>query len=231
VESELAEKLDIQLGDRLTFRIAAVDVEAIVGSIREVDWQTMQPNFYMLLPKASLSGLPQTMMTSFHLPDELHPQIAELLKAIPTTIVIEVDTVIKQIRSIIHHVSLALQLVLVFVILGSVLVMIATVQHSLDSRKKENTVIRALGGSKRLIVGSLICEFVIVGLMAGILATVGAELILLALQQWLMKLPLQLHPELWYLAPLLGMAIVGLAGYVAASRVTRVAPMQLLREN
>jgi putative ABC transport system permease protein len=231
VESELAEKLDIQLGDRLTFRIAAVDVEAIVGSIREVDWQTMQPNFYMLLPKASLSGLPQTMMTSFHLPDELHPQIAELLKAIPTTIVIEVDTVIKQIRSIIHHVSLALQLVLIFVILGSVLVMIATVQHSLDSRKKENTVIRALGGSKRLIVGSLICEFVIIGLMAGILATVGAEWILLALQQWLMKLPLQLHPELWYLAPLLGMAIVGLAGYVAASRVTRVAPMQLLREN
>ncbi|WP_237442917.1 ABC transporter permease [Sinobacterium norvegicum] len=231
VESELAEKLNIGLGDQLTFRIAAVEVEAVVGSIREVDWERMRPNFYMLLPKASLQNLPQTSMTSFYLPDELHPQIAELLKAIPTAIVIEVDTIIKQIRSIIHHVSLALQLVLVFVMLGSVLVMVATVQHSLDSRKKENTVIRALGGSKRLIVGSLIGEFVIIGFIAGVLATVGAELILLALQQWLMKLPLELHPELWYLAPLLGTAIVGFAGYIAARRVTRVAPMQLLREN
>lgn len=184
----------------------------------------------MLLEKPSLQDFPKTFMTSFYLPQPQHGEITNLLKQIPTVIVIEVDSLIKQIRSIIYHVSLALQLVLVFVFIGGMLVMATTVQHSLDVRKKENTVIRALGGSKKLIVGSLIAEFVLLGLVAGILATLAAECILLAIQKWMMNLPLTLHPELWYLAPSLGVFIVGSAGYLAARQVINVAPMQLLRE-
>ncbi|NRB39620.1 MAG: FtsX-like permease family protein [Pseudomonadales bacterium] len=231
VESKLAKKLEIKLGDSLTFMIAAQTLTAKVSSLREVEWDRMRPNFYMLLPKQSLQMFPKTYMTSFYLPASKHKDIVNLLKIIPTAIVIEIDSMIKQIRHVIHHVSLALQLVLFFVFIGVILVMFATVQISLDSRKKENTVIRALGGTKKLIIGSLITEFMLLGLLAGILATFAAELVLLALQKWLMDLPLQLHPELWYLAPLLGLSIVGSAGFLAARKVTAVVPMQLLREN
>ena len=230
VESQLAEKLQLKVGDKLTFMIAATPLEAQIGSLRKVDWQQMRPNFYMLLPKKVLQPFPHTLMTSFYLPDSQHDAVVDLLRAVPTAVVIEVDSMIKQIRSIVGHVSLALQWVLVFVVLGSLLVLVATVQQSLDQRKKENTVIRALGGTKKRIVGSLIAEFSILGFIAGVLANIGAEAILMALQYWVMALPVQLHPDLWYIAPLLGVSIVGSAGFLAASRVTRVAPMQLLRE-
>lgn len=45
VESGIAERLDIQLGDSLTFVIDNQDVTVNVSSIREVHWETLQPNF------------------------------------------------------------------------------------------------------------------------------------------------------------------------------------------
>ena len=57
--------------------------------------------------------------------------------------------------------------------------MIATVQNSLAERLRENTVIRALGGTRRLIAGSLFAEFAIIGFIAGVLATLGAEVVML----------------------------------------------------
>lgn len=230
VEQKLAERLQLKLGDRLTFMSGADTLTATVGSIRQVEWDRMRPNFYMLFTEPQLRDYPKTFMTSIWLPDNEHHRTTELLQAFPTAIVIDIDVMIKQIRRIIGHVSLALEIILVFVIVASLLVMMATVQGTLAQRLRENTVIRALGGTRRLIAGSLLAEFALMGLVAGILATVGAEAVMLVLQYKVFEMPLQLHPELWWIAPVAGTLIIGLAGFASASRVLRVAPMQLLRE-
>ena len=230
VESQLAKKLDIKLGDKLTFMIAAETLTAQVSSLRKVAWDRMRPNFYMLMDKTQLQSHPKTFMTSFYLPEHLHAQTAQLLKVIPTAIVIEIHSLIQQIRSVMHHVSLALQLVLVFVFTAVILVMSATVQGSLAGRRRENTVIRALGGSKQLIARSLLVEFVFLGFLSGILATIAAQCVLMLIQKYLFLMPVQLNPSLWGIAPVLGMTIVGLAGFISARTVVSVTPMQLLRE-
>lgn len=228
VEKQLAKNLKIELGDTLTFMIAAESFQAQVSSIREVEWDRMRPNFYMLFQQPLLESYPKTFMTSFWLPQESN-NITRLLQLFPTIVVIELGPVIKQIRSIVQHVSLALELVLFFVIIGSLLVMAATVQNSLDERTKENTVIRALGGTRGLITGSLWAEFSLLGFIAGVLATIYAELILLVIQKYLLHIEAGLHPELWWIAPVTGCILVGLSGFLSAYKVLKVAPMQLLR--
>ena len=228
VELELAEKLDIKVGDNLTFMIGGDSFSSEVASLREVEWDRMRPNFYMLLSEKQLAPFAKTYMTSFWLPQERHSDVARLLKAFPTVIVIDVAAVINQIRRIIDHVSLALELVLAFVLIGSLLVLMTTVQNGLAERVQENTVIRALGGTRKLIVGSLLAEFSLMGFLSGVLATVFGQLILLVVQARVLNIDMQLHPELWWMAPLLGMLLIGSAGYWSARQVTRVAPMQLL---
>lgn len=230
VEKKLAERLKIKLGDTLTFNLADESFSAKVSSIREVEWDRMRPNFYMLFTEPQLQPYPKTFMTSFWLPDAQQKLVTQLLKQFPTAVVIEIDTLIKQIRMIIDHVSLSLEIILVFVIMASLLVMIATVQSTLAERLRENTVIRALGGTRRLIAGSLFAEFAIIGFTAGLLATFGAEVVMLVLQTKVFDMALQLHPELWWVAPAGGVLIVGLAGFISARKVLQVAPMQLLRE-
>ena len=230
VESRLAERLGIKLGDTLTFMLAAERFNAEVVSLRKVEWDRMRPNFYMLFTETQLSAYPKNYMTSFWLADERHALVAELLQQYPTLVLIEVGSLIKQIQAIITHVSHALQLVFVFVLAGSILVMVATIQNSLDQRLRENTVIRALGGTRRLIVGALLGEFALLGLLAGLLATIAAELVLLALQHFLLNIPLQLHPGLWWVAPLLGSLLAAASGYLSAVRVVNTRPIQLLRD-
>ena len=230
VESELAQKLAIGIGDTLTFMIGGEQFDSEVASLREVEWDRMRPNFYMLLDQQQLAPFAKTWMTSFWLPAERHGEVSQLLKAFPTVIVIDVDAVIRQIRTIIDHVTLALELVLVFVLAGSLLVLMTTVQNGLAERVRENTVIRALGGTRRLIVGSLLAEFALMGLLAGVLATVFGQIILLVVQARVLTIPLQLHPELWWMAPLGGMLLIGGAGFWSARQVSQVAPMRLLSQ-
>jgi putative ABC transport system permease protein len=230
IEEKLAERLSIKLGDTLTFQSGSERFESRVTSIRTVEWDRMRPNFFLLLPRAQLERYPRTYMTSIYLPAERSEEVVKLLQQFPTTVVIELDGIIAQIRRIIDHAARALELVLLLVIVGTLLVLWATVQGSLAERLQENTVIRALGGTGRLITGSLFTEFLFLGLVAGVLATVGSELLLLVLQALLLDIPLSLHPGLWWVAPLAGSLLVGLAGLASAWRVIHTKPAELLRE-
>src|SRR5690606_37351600 len=48
VESKLAESLGLSLGDELAFSVGGVERKARVSSLRQVKWDSFQPNFYMI---------------------------------------------------------------------------------------------------------------------------------------------------------------------------------------
>ena len=68
VEVELAQTLGIALGDTLRFSIAGRELEARVTSLREVSWDSMQANFFVVAPPAALRDQPATYISSFKLP-------------------------------------------------------------------------------------------------------------------------------------------------------------------
>lgn len=230
VEAKLAEALNIQVGDRLSFTIETREVIAVVSSLRELTWDSMRPNFFVLLGKQQLADFPTTYITSFWLAEAQKNQVSSLVKQWPTAILIDLDTVIRQIRQMVDYVGLAFQLVLFFVILASLMVLMITVQASLAERRNENAILRALGAEKRLITGSLLIEFTLVGALSGVLASVIAQVVLLVLQAFVLHMPLQLQMGLWPIAPILGALLVGFAGFYSARQVTQVSPLVLLRQ-
>jgi putative ABC transport system permease protein len=127
------------------------------------------------------------------------------------------------------RVAQALNGVLGLVLLGSALVLISTVQHSLGERQHENAVLRALGASRSLLKRALWLEFAALGFIAGVLASVFAQIVLLALQHWVFDLPLALSPQLWWPAPILGALFIGAAGAIGAAHSLRGSPLQVLR--
>jgi putative ABC transport system permease protein len=229
VESELAESLQLKLGDRLRFNVGGLDRDAQVSNLREVDWNSFQPNFYMIFEPDTLQDLPVTYLTSFYLPAQQEKQLVELSRAFPAVTLLQVEALLAQLRSILAQVTLAIEFVLLFVLAAGLAVLFAGLQSTLDERIRQGALLRALGAERKLLVKARRTEFALLGALSGLLAAVGCELISFLLYRYAFDLTWHAHPWL-LLLPLIGAMLVGGAGVLGTRRALNVSPLTVLRE-
>ncbi|WP_068827233.1 ABC transporter permease [Pseudomonas sp. BMS12] len=229
VESRLAESLGLKLGDRLTFNVGGLEQEAQVSSLRKVEWDSFQPNFYMIFQPGTLQDLPATYLTSFYLPPHSEQQLVELARAFPAVTLLQVEALLEQLRSIMAQVSLAVEYVLLFVLAAGLAVLFAGLQATLDERLRQGALLRALGAERRLLLKARRAEFGLLGAASGLLAALGCELASFLLYRYALELQWQPHPWLLVL-PLIGALLVGAAGIWGTRRALNASPLTVLRE-
>lgn len=229
VEQELAERLGLKLGDDLTFSVGGQQLEATVSSIREVDWNSLQPNFYMILSPDLLASFPATYISAFYLPAEQEAVLNQLARRFPTITVLSVDQIIEQVNDIIAQVTVALSYILILIGFSAALVLVAQVQATLEQRQTELAILRTLGARYAFLRNALLMEFALLGLMAGVFATLLAEILLLSLQQKVFNLPFSFHYALWWIGPLMGVVVVSILGWWQLRRLLNLPGASLIR--
>ncbi|WOJ96049.1 FtsX-like permease family protein [Congregibacter brevis] len=230
VEEEFAQRYGMAVGDQVDIRIGAAELTVTVTSLRTLDWESFKPNFFMVFPPGLLESYPVTYMTSFYLPPEQKALLNDLLRQHPTATVLEIDAIMAQLRSTLGQVSAAIELVLGLVLLAGILVLIAGVQATSDSRLRESALLRALGAGRTHILGGVAIEFITLGVMSGLLAITAAEGAFWALQRFVLELPYTPTPALWF-PTLAGAAVlIGGLGLWNCRRVVSVAPAEVLRD-
>jgi len=230
LEEDFADRLGIVVGDTVEFLVGSQPLQARVASIRQLQWQSMRPNFFLVFPPRLLAPYPATFMTSFHLAASNKEFLNHFIRRFPTVTVIEMDIVMEQIRSIINQVTAAINLVLVVILAAGGLVLVAGVQASVDARMHESAILRALGAPRRLILGGLLIEFAALGLCAGLLATIAAELSVYILQTRVMDMHYAPTPWIWPLGLLSGALLIGGLGVFCCRKVVSTSPLSVLRE-
>ncbi|MGL6123732.1 MAG: ABC transporter permease [Shewanella sp.] len=225
VESGVAERLGIGLGDKLTYVIDNQELTVNVASIRAVHWETLQPNFFMIFTQEALAPFAYTSMASFYLNEKAVNQktmnadgtpndavILALIQQFPTISIIDVGAMVGQLRQIIEQVSLSLSLVLALVLLASALVLIAQTEAGMATRQRELAVLRTFGASGWLLRSATGLEFALLGGIAGVLAVIVAEFTLYLLKTQVFELNVYMHWPWWGIAPVSGALIVALLG-------------------
>ncbi|WP_223531156.1 ABC transporter permease [Pseudomonas sp. GL-R-19] len=229
VEGKVAESLKIKLGDHLIFSVGGVNREAKVTSLREIDWDNFQPNFFMIFQPGTLKDLPATYLTSFYLAPGHDQQIVDLSRAFPAVTILQVEALLEQLRSILAQVTLAVEYVLLFVLAAGMAVLFSGLQATLDERIRQGALLRALGAERQLLVKARRIEFGLLGAVSGLLAALGSELVSLVLYRYAFDLPWHPHPWLMLL-PLLGAVLIGGAGVFGTRRALNASPLTVLRE-
>jgi len=230
LEEGFAERLGVDVGDRLDILIGASPLSVTVTSLRTLDWESFKPNFFMVFPPGLLESYPVTYMTSFHLTPQRKPFLNDLLRSYPTLTVIEIDAIMAQLRQTLGQVSTAIELVLGMVLAAGVLVLLAGVQSTTDQRLRESALLRALGARQAYLLGGVAIEFLALGLMAGLMAVAAAELAFWALQTFVLELAYAPTPRLWLPTLLAAALLIGGLGMLSCRRVVRVPPARVLRE-
>ena len=230
VERDLAASLGIRVGSRLSFLIEGRRLEARVTSIRQVRWDSMTPNFYVIFAPGDLTGFASTYMSSFYLPAQRQGRLAELARAFPNATLIDVDMILTHLRRILRQVSFAVQYVLGFALLAGVVVLFAAVRSAIDARLHEGALLRTLGARRSLLRAGLWLEFVLLGALAGSVAVLLAEGIAWPVYARIFDLSFQPMWGLWLGLPVLGALLVAVAGIWSCRRVLSQSPVALLRQ-
>jgi putative ABC transport system permease protein len=229
VETKLAKSLDMKLGDTLSFVIGGATHEVKVTSLRDINWDTFQPNFFMIFQPGTLKDVPTTYLTSFYLAPGNDQQIVELSRAFPAVTILQVEALLEQLRSILDQVTLAVQYVLLFVLAAGLAVLFSGLQATLDERIRQGALLRALGANRALLTQARRIEFGLLGAVSGVLAALGCELVSFVLYRYAFSL--QWHPHPWLLLlPLIGALLVGGAGVFGTRRALNASPLTVLRE-
>ncbi len=170
-EKRIAERLGIEVGDSLGFNVQGVPIQAKVTSIREVDWQRVQPNFFMVFPPGALEEAPQIFVLVAQAESEA--QSAKLQKAsvaqFPNVSIIDFRLVLKTVDLIVERLSLVLRWIAMFSVVAAAVVLFVAVLATRNQRTAENALLKTLGASRRVVLQITTWEY----LMLGVLAAAG----------------------------------------------------------
>ena len=168
LEEGLARDLNVQVGDSLVFDIQGIEMECRIGSLRQVDWERVQPNFLALFPAGVLEDAPQfhvitgraeTAMVSADLQ-------REVIERFPNISAVDLSLVLSIVETILDKVSFVIQFMALFSILTGLVVLVGAVLTSRYQRMRETVLLRTLGASSRQIMTILVAEYFFLGMFA-----------------------------------------------------------------
>ena len=232
VEQGIATTLGIGLGDTLVFDVSGEAVSARVTSIRVLRWDSMAVNFFMILSPAALQDLPKTFISSFYWkPDDAARLERSLLPAFPSLTLIDLDSILAQVRRIVNQVVTAIQALFVFSLVAGGLVLVAALLATREERMREAALLRALGASRKALWRAQMLELLMVGGLSGLLAAALAQVVGIAVATQFFELPVQ-----WRWLPLLigttlGAGIALVAGRLALRAVLDQPAIAALRQH
>lgn len=230
VEEGIAKTLNIRLGDALRFDVAGQIVEAPVTSLRKLEWGSMRVNFFVILPVATMQGLPETYITSFHLPQAQAALGNQLTAAFPNITVVNTDLILRQIQNVLDQVIAAVEFLFVFTLLAGVTVLYAALSGARDERKRDAGLLKALGAPAALVRQTQYAEFLVVGGLAGFLASLGAIAVGWGLSQFVFDFPYRFNGWIVPVGVVSGMLCAFAGGWLGLREVLRQPALATLRE-
>ena len=229
VEIGIAKTLGLKMGDRLRFDVGGVISEGRITSLRKVDWGSMRANFFVIYPVDNLPDVPLSYMAAFKTPD-VPTFERNLLQQFPNVTSVDLRATLTQIQNVLDQVIRAVEFLFAFTLMAGLLVLTAAVTSTREERKREFAIMRALGATGRLLSQVQTAELMGVGLLAGFLASLVAELVGWGLARFVFEF--EWTASLWVpvAGALTGAVLAWIAGWWGLAEVLRQPVSQTLRQ-
>jgi putative ABC transport system permease protein len=231
VEEGIARTLGWKLGDELTINVGGESFSARITSLRKLRWDSMKVNFFVIAPPRLLAPYPASFISAFRVAPGSEQAMNELAARFPNLTIVDVGAAVRQAQAVIDSLITAVEIVFLFALLGGLLVLYSALVATEDERRREAAVMRVYGASRAQVTGAQRAEFLAMGAIAGLLATLGAAAIGQLLARRVFELDLPPSLALWIAGPLAGIALLSLNAWLSSRKVLRVSPALTLRDS
>ncbi len=228
VAAGYAERLGIGIGDELTLVIDGEPVSGEVTSLREVAWDSFNPNFFVIAAPGLIDAYP-AYLTSLQLGDAAGRILPALNERFPGVTPVDVGAILETARRIVGQGARVVELMAALTLAAGVVVLLAALRTAAAERRFEASLLRALGASRRRLEALAVVELAASGALAGLLAGVAAATAGYLAAGQLFDLAYAFPWPVVALGVAVGAATVAGAGWLGVRRDWRASPMALLR--
>lgn len=170
LESGIAEDLNVEIGDIIVFDVQGIPIKAVVGNLREVNWQRVQPNFFIVFPDGVLEHAPQfhVLVTRIESTDVSAAFQRAVVLKYPNVSMIDLKLILSTVDDIMEKVSLVIRFMALFSVFTGLIVLISVITNSRFQRIQESVLLKTLGASRRQILNIMILEYLFLGSIAAL---------------------------------------------------------------
>ncbi len=230
LDEGIAGRIHVGLGSAVEIEIDGQDIPLKVAAIFRNDGQHLGGRAGFLLPSGLIKDAPTVWYGAVRVDSKQVAQIERaLFAAFPTVTVINLADVLDRIESVVNQITFVVRFLAGFSIFAGLMILASSIASTRFRRTREAVVLKTLGATRGRIIRIFSVEFSVLGLLAGAVGAVFANLLTRVL---LIKLEAQWHFE-WRaaLVALVGTAILAAAtGWLASYRILGLRPLEVLRE-
>ncbi|MDG2005226.1 MAG: ABC transporter permease [Novosphingobium sp.] len=232
VDQELADAIKLEVGDMITIGLLGIERTMRVGSFRQVEWENMTFNHVLVFSPNALEDAPHNLAATIDIPPGVEREglLRRLVRAFPSSSVIETGPLLTEARAILGQMSVAILAAASVAVLAGLAVLLGAIAAARASRTYDNVILRVLGASRNQLLLLQLAEY---GLLAGLLA--GVSLVLGSLIGWAVIVQLFEFDWLPNWTTVLSVLVSGLAIVMAFALagslpLLRAKPAEALRE-
>jgi putative ABC transport system permease protein len=184
LDRKLARGMGLEIGDTLTVNILGREVTAEIVNLRDINYINFQINFALIFTPGALESFSPSYIATLRINGDQNEStlVREMASRFPNISTVRIKDSIVQIRGLIDHISAALRLCAIVVLLSGILVLASALAATLDKRVYDMVVLKVLGARRADIIKMFLTEWLLLACLTSIisclLGSIGAWLIL-----------------------------------------------------
>ena len=229
-DASLAKGWGVGIGDIIRVNVLGRDLDLKVANLRDIAWQSLSINFFMVASPGILARAPHTHIATVHVDG---PNQSAVLKAVtdalPNVTGIRVSDVLASIAALLDQIAAALTATGGLTLLAGAVVLVGAVAAGQRRRTREAVILRTLGATRGQIRAAWLTEFGLLGLTAGLLAAMVGSGASFAMSHYILHSNWKFEPETLILTLAAALVVMLIFGYAGTAAALRAKPAALLR--
>ncbi|MEE2986619.1 MAG: FtsX-like permease family protein [Nitrospinota bacterium] len=231
LEEDAAQRLGVDIGNKIIIDIQGIHVTAPVTSIRKVNWRNMRTNFYMIFSPGALEGAPMTFVSTVHVPpDKELPLQHAVVEALPNITALSTRDIVATVESVVSKLKTLVDFMSVFTISLGLIILSGSIASTKFRRMKESAVLKVLGARRRAVMEVLGIEYAALGMVASVVGIGLSGVLSWAVMEYLVKAGWNLRPGVMVGALAFAVILTTMTGLLSSLDVLREKPFKTLRK-
>ena len=209
IEKKIADGLSLRIGDEIVVNVLGRDIQARIGNMRNVDWQSLGINFVLVFSPNAFKGAPHTHIATL---TETHPDStgdAKIIRAVadafPMVTSVRVREALETIGSVVSNLVLAIRGASAVTLISAILVLGGALAAGHRHRVYDAVILKTLGATRARLLGAYALEYLLIGFATAVFGVFAGSV-----AAWLIVTRLMTLSFIWQAGSAAGVVLAAL---------------------